>query len=146
MSETTLYGIRTITEQSLVNLFNLNSASLPGVQIHAGQTGDIRSIPITIIHAESATAHRDLGAFWSGNFEISVKIYIYSSADDNTLEQHRQRVEIAQGIMEDVESIKTNWTQGTLYSAWMVSDDEGVSDRRYGNVLSYTLAAVYPPA
>ena len=145
MPEPTLYGIRTITEQSLLALFNSYSSSLPGVQIHAGQTEEIRSVPIIILHAESANAHRDLGAFWLGNFEITVKIYIYSSADDNTLAQHRERVEIVQGIMQDLSGIKSAWTQGELYAGWMNSDDEGVADRRYGNVLSYTLVAVYPP-
>jgi hypothetical protein len=145
MPEPTLYGIRTITEQSLLALFNSYSSSLAGVQIHAGQTDEIRSVPIIILHAESANAHRDLGAFWLGNFEITVKIYIYSSADDNTLAEHRQRVETVQGIMQDLDGIKSAWTQGTLYASWMNSDDEGVADRRYGNVLSYTLVAVYPP-
>jgi len=145
MPEPTLYGIRTITEQSLLALFNSYSTSLTGVQIHAGQTEEIRSVPIIILHAESANAHRDLGAFWLGNFEITVKIYIYSSADDNTLAQHRERVETVQGIMQDLNGIKSAWTQGQLYQCWMNSDDEGVADRRFGNVLSYTLVAVYPP-
>jgi hypothetical protein len=145
MPTPTLYGIRTITEQSLLALFNSYSSSLSGVQIHAGQTDEIRSVPVIILHAESANAHRDLGAYWLGNFEITVKIYIYSSADDNTLAQHRERVEIVQGIMQDVAGLKSIWTQGELYSSWMNSDDEGVADRRYGNVLSYTLVAVYPP-
>ena len=145
MPELTLYGIRTITEQSLLALFNSYSTSLAGVQIHAGQTDEIRSVPIIILHAESANAHRDLGAFWLGNFEITVKIYIYSSADDNTIAQHRERVETVQGIMQDLNGIKSSWTQGELYACWMNSDDEGVSDRRYGNVLSYTMVAVYPP-
>jgi len=145
MPTPTLYGIRTITEQSLLALFSSYSTSLAGVQIHAGQTEEIRSVPIIILHAESANAHRDLGAFWLGNFEITVKIYIYSSADDNTLSQHRERVETVQGIMQDLDGIKSSWTQGTLYASWMNSDDEGVADRRFGNVLSYTLVAVYPP-
>ena len=145
-STPTLYGIRTIAEQSLLSYFTANSASLPGIPIHAGQTDEVRSVPIVIIHAESARAHRDLGAFWLGNFELTLKIYIYSSADDSTLAEHRARVEAVQALMQQEADIQAAWTQGTLYYAWMDSDDEGVADRRYGNVLSYTLAAVYPPA
>ena len=146
MPTPTLYGIRTIAEKSLVALFTDNATSLPGVALHAGQTDEIRSVPIIICHAESAVAHRDFGALWSGNFEITAKIYVYSSADDSTLEQHRARVEAVQGIMQDPTALKSMWTQGTLYATWMNSDEEGVADRRYGNVLSYTLVAVYPPA
>ena len=51
---TTLYGIRTIAEQSLLAWFTTNASGLPGVQIHAGQTDEIRSLPIVILHAESA--------------------------------------------------------------------------------------------
>ena len=142
---TTLYGIRTITEQSLLAWFTTNASALPGVQIVKGQTADIRLVPIIILHAETATAHRDFGAKPSGNFEISVKIYVYSSADDNTLEEHRARVEAVQGIMQHFDGLQAAWTQGELYAGWINSDDEGVADRRYGNALSYTLGCVYPP-
>jgi hypothetical protein len=142
---TTLYSIRTIAEQSVLDWFTTNSAALPGVQIVKGQTADIRSVPIIILHAESAQAHRDFGAKPSGNFEITFKIYIYSSADDNTLDEHRARVEAVQGIMQHDDGLKTAWTQGQLYATWIMSDDEGVADRRYGNALTYTLVCVYPP-
>jgi hypothetical protein len=146
MPSPTVYGIRTIAEQSLKSWFDLNAAMLPGVQIHAGQTDEVRSVPIVILHAETAAAHRDLGATPLGNFELTVKVYVYSSADDSTLAQHRERVENVQAILQDVAGLQTAWTDGQLYAAWIVSDDEGVADRRYGNVLTYTLVAVYPPA
>ena len=142
---TTLYGIRTIAEQSVLAAFEAHATDLPGVQLHAGQTDEIRSVPIIILHAESGRAHPDLGGNPSGNFEISFKVYVYSSADDSTLEEHRARVEAAQGIMENVAAIQAGWTQGFLYAAWVVSEDEGVSDRRWGNVISYNLVCVYPP-
>jgi hypothetical protein len=142
----TIYGIRTITEQSLKAWFDANADMLPGVPVHAGQTDEIRSVPIVILHAESAQAHRDLGAKPSGNFELTVKIYVYSSADDSTLEEHRQRVENVQAIMQDTGGIASSWTVGSYYASWIVSDDEGVADRRYGNVLTYNIVAVYPPA
>lgn len=142
----TIYGIRTITEQSLKAWFDANASMLPGVPIHAGQTDEIRGVPIIILHAESAAAHRDLGAKPLGNFELTVKIYVYSSADDSTLAEHRERVENVQAIMQDVAGLASSWTVGTFYASWIVSDDEGVADRRYGNVLTYNIVAAYPPA
>ena len=62
------------------------------------------------------------------------------------MEQHRQRVESVQGIMQDIPGLQAAWTEGALYAGWITSDDEGVADRRFGNVLQYTLFAVYPPA
>lgn len=146
MPSPTVYGIRTIAEQSLKSWFDLNASMLPGVEINAGQTDEVRSVPIVILHAESAQGHPDLGATPLGNFELTVKVYVYSSADDSTLAQHRERVESVQAIMQDVAGLQGAWTEGQLYAAWIVSDDEGVADRRYGNVLTYTLVAVYPPA
>lgn len=143
---TPIYSIRTITEQSLFAWFTTNAEWLPGVAIHAGQTDETRTVPMVILHAESARSHRDFGAKPLGNFELTVKVYVYSSADDSTLEEHRQRVEVCQAIMQDIAGIQSAWTQGMAYSVWIESDDEGVADRRYGNVLSYTLVAVYPPA
>jgi hypothetical protein len=142
----TLYGIRTIAEQSLLSWFTTNAAALPGVQIHAGQTDEVRSVPIVILHAEGARAAQDLGGIPLGNFELTVKVYVYSSADDSTLEEHRARVEAVQGIMQDLEGLKAAWAQGTLYAGWVVSDEEGVADRRWGNLITYTLFTVYPPA
>lgn len=147
----TSYGIRTIAEQSMAAWFATNSSMLPGVQINIGQTGELRSIPAVILYAEGADAHPNFGSRPLGNFELSLKIYIYSSADDapteaEALNLHRGRVEAVQAIMQDLDGLKAAWTQGKLYNAWMRSDEEGVSDRRYGNVLTYTAVAVYPPA
>lgn len=151
MPPTTYYGIRTIAEQSLKAWFDTNAAMLPGVQINIGQTGDSRSVPMVILYAESADAHPNFGARPLGNFELSLKIYVYSSADDapteaEALALHRARVEAVQAIMQDVDGLKAAWTQGKLYQAWLRSDEEGVSDRRYGNAITYTAVAVYPPA
>lgn len=147
----TTYGIRTIAEQSVKAWFTTNADMLPGVQINIGQTGDIRTIPAVILYAEGADAHPNLGGIPSGNFELTFKIYVYSSADDalteaEALELHRGRVENVQAIMQVVPGLKAAWTQGKLYHVWLRSDEEGVADRRYGNVLTYTMAAVFPPA
>lgn len=147
----TTYGIRTIAEQSLAAWFATNASMLPGVQVNIGQTGEIRSIPSVILYAEGADSHPNFGARPLGNFELSIKIYVYSSADDAPTEQealnlHRSRVEAVQAIMQDLPGLKAAWTQGKLYHAWLRSDEEGVSDRRYGNALTYAAACVYPPA
>jgi len=131
--------------------FDVNAAMLPGTPVVLGQTDSERSVPIVILHAESASAAKDLGAYWKGNFEITVKVYIYSSADDavtdqQALEDHRARCEAVQAIMMDVAGLQGSWTQGKLYMSKFESDDEGVADRRYGNIMQYTLVAVYPPA
>ena len=143
--------MRTIAEQSLKAWFDANVSMLPGVQINVGQTEEIRTVPAVILYAETADAHPDFGAKPLGNFNLSLKIYVYSSADDaptdaEALALHRARVESVQAIMQDVAGLQASWTQGGLYAVWLTSDEEGVSDRRYGNVINYTAVAVYPSA
>lgn len=147
----TTYGIRTIAEQSLAAWFATNASMLPGVQINVGQTGEVRSLPSVILYAEGADSHPNLGAIPLGNFELSIKIYVYSSADDAATESealalHRARVEAVQSIMQDLGGLKAAWTQGKLYHLWIRSDEEAVADRRYGNALTYAAACVYPSA
>ena len=81
---TTPYGIRTITEQSIAALLAPYATDplFTGVQFHAGQIDEIRSVPIVIFQAESAHAHSDFGYTNLGNFEITLKIYVYTSLDD----------------------------------------------------------------
>lgn len=140
------YAIRTIAEQSLKAWFTTNAASLPGVTVNVGQTDEIRSVPVVILYCESARGAADLGAQPLGNFELSIKVYVYSSADDSTLAEHRQRVDTVQAVMQNLPGLKAAWTQGQLYHGWFLSDEEGVADRRWGNLISYTLFAVYPSA
>lgn len=145
------YGIKTIAEQSVFAWFNANASMIPGVTIVPGQTSEVRALPTAILYAESADSHPDFMAQPLGNFNISFKIYVYSSADDAATQQeafelHRGRVENVQAIMQDIDGLKSSWTEGELYHGFLQSDEEGVDGRRFGNVLTYQLTAVYPPA
>lgn len=110
--------------------------------MHKGVTDDIRIIPIIIAHAESSQSVNDLGSNTLGNYTATLKLYIYSSADDETLETHRARVVEVIGAMRDVVALQALWnpsTDGQLYDLWIANDEEGMSQRRYGNVIEYTV-------
>ena len=149
-------GINTITEGILAEWFETNSAMLPGVVINQGQTTDIRSLPIVIVSSESAHGHPDLGATPLGNFEITLRVYVYSSGDDelngnpnDAVALHRLRVGATESIMNAVDSIQALWgtyNVGELYAAWFVSNEVVTADRRLGNVLTYNLVARYASA
>ena len=143
---TTTTAIRTTAEQSVLAYFDANASLFPNTLIHVGQTDGLRSATMLILACESAGAPSDFGAESYGNFDLTFKIYIFSSADDSTLDDHRQRVELVQALMQDVATLKSYWTQGTLYKSWFLNDEEGHADRRFGNVLTFTMFAVYPSA
>ena len=146
MTTPAFFSFRTVLENKvaayLVPLF-------PGVAVHKGVTDDIRVIPIIIAHAESSQSVPDLGSNTLGNYTATLKLYIYSSADDETLEVHRQRVVQVIGAMRDVVALQALWnptSDGQLYDLWITNDEEGMSQRRYGNVIEYTVWGVMPTA
>ena len=140
------YNFRTILEEKITSYL---SANITGVAIHKGITDEVRVIPIIICHAESSKAVDDLGSNTLGNYTATLKIFIYSSADDETLDTHRARVVRVMGYLRDVAAIQATFnpeTDGHLYDMWVLSDEEGMSQRRYGNALEYTVWGVLPSA
>lgn len=140
------YNFRTILEEKITAYL---SANITGVAIHKGITDEVRVIPIIICHAESSKAVDDLGSNTLGNYTATLKIFIYSSADDETLDTHRARVVEVMGYLRDVEAIQATFnptSDGHLYDMWILNDEEGMSQRRYGNALEYTVWGVLPSA
>ena len=146
MSNPPFFSFRTVLENRVAGYLE---PLFPGVAVHKGVTDDIRVIPIIIAHAESSSNIDDLGSKTLGNYKASLKLYIYSSADDETLESHRARVVEVIGAMRDVPALQALWnpsTDGQLYDLWIENDEEGMSQRRYGNVLEYNVWGVMPPS
>ena len=146
MTTPAFFSFRTVLENKVAEYL---APLFPGVTVHKGVTDEIRVIPIIIAHAESSQAVDDLGSNTLGNYTANLKLYIYSSADDETLEVHRQRVVQVIGAMRDVMALQALWnptTDGQLYDLWINNDEEGMSQRRYGNVIEYTVWGVMPAA
>lgn len=138
------YSFRTILEEKITSYLSDN---MTGVAIHKGITDDVRVIPIIICHAESSKAVDDLGSNTQGNYVATLKIFVYSSADDETLDTHRARVVEVMGHLRNVNAIKAEFepeSDGQLYDMWIESDEEGMSQRRYGNAIEYTVWGVLP--
>ena len=146
MTTPTFFSFRTVLENKVDAYL---SSIFPSIAVHKGVTDEIRVIPIIIAHAEASHAVADLGSNTLGNYTATLKIYVYSSADDETLEVHRARVVEVIGAMRDVSALQALWnptTDGQLYDLWIVNDEEGMSQRRYGNVIEYMVWGVLPPA
>jgi hypothetical protein len=50
--------------------------------------------------------------------------------------------------MADTSALKALWTLGTdglLYDLWVTQDEEGMHQRKYGNLLEYTVFVMLPP-
>lgn len=121
---------------------------LTGVAVHKGVTDEERVLPIVIVHCNNANKPSSMGSASFGNYRVGVTVYVYSSADDGTLDDHRERVETVEALLADLPALKTAWgapgTYGTLYSLWVESDNEGMQGRKYGNAISYTAFVCMP--
>lgn len=136
--------IRSIVEDKISSYLSTNITDTTVVK---GITDSLRSLPMVVVYASESSSPRELGASPLGNYHVKLEVYIYSSADDDTLATHRERVSKVHGLMSDIVALKSLWAagEGKLYSAWIESDDEGMQSRNHGNKVTYTLVAVLPP-
>jgi hypothetical protein len=144
MPTPSFFNFRTILEERITSYLQ---SKMSNITIHKGITDEIRVIPIIICHAESSLAVPDLGSNTLGNYTSVLKVYVYSSADDETLDTHRTRVVEVMGYLRDVDAIKATFdpnSDGQLYDMWIQNDEEGMSQRRYGNALEYTVWGCLP--
>jgi hypothetical protein len=78
----------------------------------------------------------------------SVRVTLFSNADDTTLADHRARCAAIAGAMSNVSAIKAAFvTDGTAlcYDVIPDSEDEGRDERSWATVLSYTVPIVVNP-
>lgn len=137
-------SIRSIIEDRVTAYL---ASQITGVAIHKGITNELRVLPAIIAYSDGAIKPSSMGAANFGNYRINLKVYVYSSADDETLEAHRERVSKVHGLLTDSTALKAFWGSqyGKLYEIWIENDEEGMSQRRYGNSISFTLMCVLPP-
>jgi len=124
------------------------ATNITDTSVVKGITDSLRSLPTVVVYSTNAMAPKELGANPLGNYNVSLDIYVYSSADDDTLASHRERVAKVHGLMADLTALKALWQpeDGKLYAAWIESDEEGMQSRNFGNKVCYTLIACLPPA
>lgn len=141
-------AIRSVIEDKVSAYFASVFTGPDFVPVHKGVTDETRVLPLIIVYADSARPDPALGANPQGNYRVALKVFVYSSADDETLETHRARVNAVHALMADLPALQAYWGpgEGQLYSAWIVADDEAMSQRRYGNAIEFVCVAVLPPA
>lgn len=141
------YSARTMVENKLAPYL---TATVPGVTVHKGVTPEIKVLPMVTIYAESARPASALGSRPYGNYEVTISVRVISSADDETLDTHRTRVQEVINALADITAIKALWTystDGILYDLFITGgDQEGEHQRKYGNMIEFTAFVAAPPA
>jgi hypothetical protein len=140
------YSERTILENKIVAYLTPN---MPGVAVHKGITPETKVIPLITAYAKSSRAADALGSHPYGNYIVTLEVGVFSSADDETEDAHRTRVQTVKNLLDDIEALQATWnlsTDGMLYDLWITNNEEGMHQRKYGNLLEFTVFMMLPPA
>ena len=140
-------SIRHIVESTLATYLSAQT-DLTTIQFLTGDGATIQTLPKAIVLCESAKAPGDLPE-GAGNYACSVRITLFSNADDTTLADHRLRCAALSGNMRDLTSIKAAFvTSGdaTCYDVTIGSEDEGVDERSWATAFTFDVLVVLPPA
>lgn len=140
-------SIRHIVE-STVATYLAAQIDLTTIAFLTGDSAVTQTLPKAIVLCESARAPGDLPE-GLGNYSCSVRITLFSNADDTTLADHRLRCAALSGNMRDLTSIKAAFAAGgdaSCYDVTIGSEDEGVDERSWATSFSYDLLAVFPAA
>ena len=140
-------SIRHIVESTLATYLAAQT-DLTTIAFLTGDSAVTQTLPKAIVLCESARAPGDLPE-GLGNYSCSVRITLFSNADDTTLADHRLRCAALAGNMRDLTSIQAAFTatgDASCYDVTIGSEDEGVDERSWATSFSYDLLAVFPAA
>lgn len=139
-------SIRHIVEGTLASYLSTQTG-LTSVTFLTGDSAATQTLPKAVVLCESARAPGDLPE-GLGNYACSVRITLFSNADDTTLADHRARCAALSGNMRDLASIQSAFVaslDATCYDVTMTSEDEGVDERSWATSFSFDILTVLPP-
>ena len=138
-------SIRHICESTLATYLSTQTG-LTTVTFLTGDNAAIQTLPKAVVLCDSARPPGDLPE-GEGNYACSVRITLFSNADDTTLADHRLRCAALSGNMRDLVSIKAAFTSGgdaSCYDVTMQSEDEGIDERSWATSFTFDILTVFP--
>ena len=139
-------SIRHIVESVLASYLSTQTG-LTSVQFLTGDSAATQTLPKAVVLCDSARPPGDLPE-GEGNYSCSVRITLFSNADDTTLADHRARCAALAGNMRDLASIQAAFVatgDATCYDVTIGSEDEGVDERSWATSFSFDVLTVLPP-
>lgn len=140
-------SIRHIVEATLTTYLSTQTG-LTSIAFLTGDSATTQTLPKAVVLCESARAPGDLPE-GLGNYSCSVRITLFSNADDTTLADHRARCAALSGNMRDLTSIQAAFTASTdasCYDVTMTSEDEGIDERSWATAFAFDVLVVLPAA
>ena len=142
-------SIRHIVESAIATYLSTQTG-LTSITFLTGDSAATQTLPKAVVLCDSARAPGELVGYDNmGNFDCSLRITLFSNADDTTLADHRARCAAISGNMRDLESIQAVFDaagDAYCYDVGMVSEDEGIDERSWATSFTFDVLAVFPPA
>jgi len=139
-------SVRYIVEAALASYLSAQT-ELTGVSIYKGDTADTAILPKAVVLCESAGPPNDLPQCL-GNYNCGVRVTLFTSADDETLDTHRARCAAIAGAMQDLASVQAAFVSegdALCYDVTPGQELEGVSERSWASVIPFDVLVVVNP-
>ena len=139
-------SIRHIVEGTLATYLT-SQTGLAGVQILTGDSAVTQTLPKAVVLCDSARAPGDLQE-GLGNYDCSVRITLFSNADDTTLAVHRERCAAMSDCMKSVGLIQDAFVTGgdaLCYDVTYRSEDEGIDERSWATSFAFDILTCLNP-
>jgi hypothetical protein len=140
-------SIRHVVEQTLA-IYLSTQSGLAGVQILTGDSAVTQTLPKAVVLCDSARAPGDLPEGLC-NYECSVRVTLFSNADDTTLATHRERCAALSDCMKSLDLIQDAFAAGgaaLCYDVTYRSEDEGIDERSWATSFAFDILTVLDPA
>jgi len=142
---TTYIDIRSIIEDKVLEYLSEQIEDFPIVK---GQVADDRPLPVGVISAETSNSPSAFQGKNQGNYEVKLTTFVYSSAYDSTLDEHRARVQAVVARLRNEDALKDFWgipaDNGILYYIAFDNNEEARSANRFGNAVTWSVVACLP--
>jgi hypothetical protein len=141
-------SIRHICEAVVVSYLQ-GKSELSGLQINPGDTATLKDLPTVAVICDNAAPPGELPE-GLGNFDCSVEVCVYSSADaPATLAQHRDRCALIEGFLgwgslADLKAAFAASGDATLYDVTPEPIQDERQSRMFGSRIPYTFRVVLP--
>ena len=139
-------SVRYVVEAA-VSTYLAAQTELAGVHFYKGDTGETAVLPKAIVLCESAGPPMDLPQ-GLGNYDCSVKVTIFTSADDETEATHRARCAAIEGAMQNVAALQAVFVaggDGLCYDVTARQELEGVNERSWASAMPFSVLVVVNP-
>jgi hypothetical protein len=139
-------SIREVVETAAVA--HLGTQGLTGVQIVAGVSAAVNTLPIVVATVDSVSDIPEI-AQGLGNFRCTLTVMVVTETDEtNSTSVHRERSEKVMSAFQDETALKAVFAAGgdaTMYSCDFKSLEDGRGERTFGTSYTYEVKAVLAP-